>query len=127
MANLTEDDVERIARVAHEANRAYCQTLGDDSQPPWDEAPEWQKASARAGVRFHFENPDAPPHASHESWLEQKRRDGWRYGPIKDPEKKEHPCMVPFNDLPLEQQQKDALFSGVVNAMFYSVVFRPDA
>lgn len=34
--------VEQIARMAHEANRAYCQALGDDSQPAWEDAPEWQ-------------------------------------------------------------------------------------
>jgi hypothetical protein len=25
----------QIAQIVHEANRAYCQTLGDDSQPLW--------------------------------------------------------------------------------------------
>jgi hypothetical protein len=29
-----------IAKVCHETNRAYCETLGDNSQPPWEEAPE---------------------------------------------------------------------------------------
>jgi hypothetical protein len=24
-----------IARLAHEVNRAYCQSIGDDSQPAW--------------------------------------------------------------------------------------------
>lgn len=27
-----------IARVAHEVNRDYCQALGDDSQPAWENA-----------------------------------------------------------------------------------------
>ena len=46
---------EQIARVAHEANRAYCLSLGDPSQLPWEEAPDWAKESAIDGVRFHRE------------------------------------------------------------------------
>lgn len=30
----------QIAQVCHEVNRAYCQALGDDSQPAWDDAPD---------------------------------------------------------------------------------------
>ena len=44
---------EDIAKVAHEVNRAYCEALGDTSQLSWEDAPEWQKASARAGVDLH--------------------------------------------------------------------------
>src|SRR5690606_2187974 len=50
---------EALACVAHEINRAYCTALGDDSPPPWDEAPEWQRVSALEGVRFHLGNPTA--------------------------------------------------------------------
>lgn len=31
--------IELIAQVAHEINRAYCQAIGDDSQPCWNDAP----------------------------------------------------------------------------------------
>lgn len=110
-------DVEAIARVAHEVNRAYCQALGDDSQSPWDEAPRWQRQSAIDGVKFHLANPDAGPEASHENWLRDKVADGWKYGLTKNPETKEHPCMVPFDQLPREQQAKDYLFRAVVRAL----------
>lgn len=113
---------ERIARTAHEANRAYCLALGDTSQPSWDDAPDWQKASALAGVRFHAANPDASPAASHESWLEERRRDGWSWGPIKNPELKQHPCFCPYDELPIEQRAKDYLFAGIVRAMLEPVV-----
>lgn len=106
-----------IARVCHETNRAFCQTIDDWSQPTWDDAPQWQKDSAIAGVGFHLSNPGSPPSASHESWLKVKVADGWVYGPVKDPIKKEHPCMVPYDQLPADQQKKDALFIGVVEAL----------
>lgn len=108
--------IEAIARICHEANRAYCMALGDGSQPAWEDAPEWQRASAIKGVRFHRGNPHAGPEASHESWLREKEADGWKWGPVKDPEKKEHPCFVPFDELPEEQQLKDVLFTNIVDA-----------
>lgn len=39
-----------IAALCHEANAAYCRQTGDDSQPNWDDAPDWQKESAITGV-----------------------------------------------------------------------------
>lgn len=108
---------EQIARVAHEVNRAYCEALGDTSQVKWEDAPQWQRDSALLGVRLHAENPDAGPQASHESWMAQKVSDGWTYGPTKNPDIKEHPCLVPFDQLPREQQAKDFIFRGVVHAL----------
>lgn len=106
-----------IAKACHEINRAYCEALGDTSQKPWDYAPEWAKTSAINGVKFHIANPDSKPSDSHESWMKEKLDAGWKFGPVKDPEKKEHPCLVPYDQLPKEQQMKDALFIGVVRAL----------
>lgn len=108
---------EEIARVCHEVNRAYCFALGDDSQLPWNGAPEWQKESAVKGVAFHRKDPDAPASHSHIEWMREKAEAGWKWGLVKDPEKKEHPCMVPFDDLPVSQQAKDFIFKAVVNAL----------
>jgi hypothetical protein len=110
-------NLEDIARVCHEANRAYCAAMGDDSQVPWEGAPEWQRTSAIAGVEFNLSNPEAPPSHSHDCWLEEKRRTGWRYGPVKDAERKEHPCFVPYDELSEEQCRKDHLFKAIVNAL----------
>ena len=109
--------VELAARAAHEANRAYCLALGDWSQPEWVDAPDWQKDSARNGVKFLRDNPDAGPSASHESWLEEKRRDGWGWGPVKDEKSKQHPCFVPYEKLPPGQKAKDAIFVAVVRGV----------
>lgn len=111
-----------IAMICHEANRAYCETIGDFSQPFWKHAPEWQKKSAVAGVAFHIgtleQGGEPSPSASHESWLAEKEREGWRYGPVKDPGKKEHPCFVPYEQLPIEQRMKDYIFGAIVKAIF---------
>lgn len=106
-----------IAKVVHEMNRAYCMSIGDHSQPSWEDAPEWQKSSAINGVQFHLDNPSAGPSASHESWLKQKEEEGWKYGPVKNPEIKEHPCFVPYEQLPTEQKSKDYLFKQVIESL----------
>jgi folate-binding Fe-S cluster repair protein YgfZ len=106
-----------IARVCHEVNRTYCQALGDDSQPIWEDAPAWQKESALKGVNLHADTPNAGAEASHESWMAEKIENGWVYGEEKDPEAKTHPCMVPFEQLPSDQQAKDFIFMGVVHAL----------
>lgn len=110
-------DVKDIAQVCHEVNRAYCESIGDMSQPTWEDAPEWQKSSAINGVKFHIDNPGSPPSASHDSWLKQKEEEGWKYGPVKNPETKEHPCFVPYEELPLSQRSKDYLFSAIVREL----------
>ena len=112
-------DKEKIAHVAHEANRAYCRSIGDGSQPPWQDAPDWQRQSILKGVEFHLEsyasNGVAPFLSDcHNNWLKEKRLGGWKYGPIKDTDKKEHPCFVAYEKLTLEQRFKDCLFRSIV-------------
>ena len=106
-----------VAQICHEANKALCEAQGDGSQLPWDQAPEWQQESAIKGVGFTLANPNAPASANHESWLAEKEADGWKYGEVKDPEKKEHPCFVPYEELPDEQKAKDYLFKSIVNGL----------
>ncbi len=107
--------IEQVARVCHEANRAWCEATGDTSQLPWDDVPDWQRESAVVGVQGVIDG--NTPEMSHGSWLRHKEADGWVYGEAKDPEAKTHPCFVPYADLPPEQQVKDHLFVAVVKAL----------
>ncbi len=108
---------EQIAEICHEINLEYCRALGDHSQPHWHEASQWQKDSAVAGVCFHLSVPEASASASHESWLKEKIAHGWRWGAVKDENFKTHPCIVPFESLPKEQQAKDYVFRAVVRSL----------
>ncbi len=110
-------NIEKIAQVAHETNRAYCESIGDNSQKHWDISPSWQQESAINGVKFHIDNPDSQPQNSHENWLKVKYAEGWKYGEVKSEGKKEHPCCVSYKELPTEQRVKDSLFIGIVRAM----------
>ena len=106
--------VARVAQIAHEVNRAYCQSQEDYSQVHWAGSPQWQRDSCMNGVEHALANPTMTPAGSHENWLAEKVKDGWVFGPVKDPERKTHPCMLPYGELPPEQRVKDALFLAVV-------------
>jgi len=102
------------AQAAHQANKAWCELNNDNTQVNWNEAPDWQRESAVQGVIGVMQG--ASPEASHKSWMAQKLADGWKYGPIKSAEKKEHPCIVPYDELPPEQKAKDYIFVSVVQS-----------
>lgn len=108
---------EQIAQTAHEANRAYCQSLGDYSQVGWDDAPRWQQQSCLSGVAMHVDGKKVHPGDSHKHWLKDKEAAGWKYGKVKDVAKKEHPCFVPFGQLPADQKAKDFIFCAVVSTL----------
>lgn len=110
---MTDEEVEVIAAAAHEANRAYCIGIGDMSLFPWSGAPDWQRESARKGVRFALSGEKSPAE-QHAAWMDDKLKDGWKFGPVKDMDKKEHPCMQPYNLLSAEHRKKDEIFLTVV-------------
>lgn len=118
---LDGGSAEAVAIVCYEANRAFCAYNGDLSQKPWDEAEQWQRDSAIAGVNFLFINATASDSALHNNWSKDKIADGWVYGEVKDPVAKTHPCLVPFDQLPADQQFKDKLFRAVCVAAFTSL------
>jgi hypothetical protein len=106
-----------IARVAHEANRALQIITNDPApSPPWDEAPDWQQASAVEGVERAVAG--ATPEQLHEEWCDFKTLDDWRWGPVKDADAKTHPCLRPYAELPEGQKAKDDLFAAVVTALW---------
>lgn len=126
MTNVVGVINQDIARICHEANRMYCQTIGDNSQVVWEEAPEWQRESAIKGVEFCLNNPDAPASANHDSWMAVKEADGWKYGEVKDADKKEHPCFVSYDQLPVEQKRKDYLFKYIVKSFAEGAIERQE-
>lgn len=116
--NMTNTEIAYIAACCYNANKFYCEALGDFSQPSWDDAPHEIKRSAVNGVLFVLDNQNMTSADQHENWMKVKLADGWVYGKEKDMEKKTHPCLVPYDQLPKDQQFKDYLFRlSVVNAI----------
>ena len=54
--------------------------------------------------------PPTTPEAEHNSWWQAYIDMGWVYGPERDPIKKTHPDMVPFDELSKPERDKDEIF-----------------
>ena len=119
---LTDEEVEQVAKACHDANRAYCKSIGDDSVPTWGKARAELKESVINGVENVIENPDVTPEQSHENWLKKKQADGWTYGEQKDVDKKTHPCFRTYAELPEEQRKKDDIFLETARAELAKIV-----
>lgn len=48
---------------------------------------------------------------AHDVWAVQRLKDGWVYGPERDDERKTHPCLVAYEDLPESEKVYDRLMS----------------
>ena len=109
--------IEDIAQICHNVNREYCQSIGDDSQVLWHEAEQSHRDSLIDGVRYAIDNDFPHPALMHANWLMGKEFDGWKYGEVKDLDKKLHPCFVPYDELPPEQQKKDEIFTEAAKVL----------
>lgn len=43
----------------------------------------------------------------HEVWAKNRIAEGWVYGPVRDDAKKQHPCLVPYEQLPESEKEYD--------------------
>lgn len=111
---LNRDD---IARVCHEANRALSFGLHDYSLGTWDMVADWQRDTTTLGVEQAIANPDMTAEECHAAWMAEKLAQGWTYGPLKAPDLLQHPCLLPFDQLPPEQQAKDVLFLAIIKVL----------
>jgi ryanodine receptor 2 len=46
---------------------------------------------------------------THDVWAAQRMKEGWTYGPKRDDSKKEHPCLVEYEELPEQEKEYDRL------------------
>lgn len=46
---------------------------------------------------------------THENWAIERKKEGWKYGHKRDDRKKEHPCLVPYENLPESEKEHDRI------------------
>ena len=44
---------------------------------------------------------------THDNWASLRMKEGWRYGPERNDPLKEHPCLVPYEELPESEKEHD--------------------
>lgn len=43
----------------------------------------------------------------HDQWAAGRINEGWQYGPERNDKTKQHPCLVPYNELPESEKEYD--------------------
>ena len=44
---------------------------------------------------------------THDNWAQKRLEEGWKYGPERNEQKREHPCLVPYEKLPESEKNYD--------------------
>lgn len=103
--------VEAAARICFEVNKAYS-----GSEDNWDDLTMGEKEELVEAVKTaFFSNYNA--NIQHHKWCWIYLKKGWKWGKVKDEEKKEHPCLLPWDYLSEEDQLRDHLFVGMVELL----------
>lgn len=107
--------VEACARVAYEV---YRTGFDDPTKLEWDAADEGDRKVARDMAVVVLSG--VSPAQEHEKWLARKAGEGWSLGEL-DEERRLHPNMVPYEQLPDGQRLLDRLFVAAVTSVASAV------
>lgn len=111
----TDDEeipAEAIARMIHETVREFGAWLDDSClDESWGAMDEDQQEAKTAVVRLIQRG--FPYDYVHQIWVDKMLEDGWTRG-YRDPARKQHPCILPWDSLPFWEQQKVVLAFHIV-------------
>ena len=107
---------EKIAKIIYEATRLEAEWSKRSIVPE-----KWENRDERFRKQFidiidkYLSRETLPtPREAHNSWVQSYLDMGWRYGKERSVEKKTHPDLIPFELLPKDERDKDAIFLVVV-------------
>ena len=58
-----------------------------------------------------------------EVWSQNRMKDGWTYGPVRDDSNKKHPCLIPYEELPESEKEYDRATSQETLKLILSLGF----
>ena len=61
---------------------------------------------------------------AHEVWAQSRLADGWRWGPERNDERKEHPCLISYEELPESEKDFDRAIAIETLKMIVALGFR---
>ena len=111
---MTKQEIEQIARSAHDVVNVYGESLGEVSQPKFDELDELSKETIVEAVHLLKSEEKIYAGSVHNAWVNKMIDAGWVHGKVYDIEAKTHPDMIDYRSLPPLQRAKDRLFNSVV-------------
>lgn len=112
----------KIAEILHNAISAILRTDGSVIVP-WEALNDVLKDRAADTVRRLMDRMEGaecgiPDKELHDLWHANMIDMGWYYGPTYSLEQKLHPSMIPFDELPDDEKIKDAIWSGIIYALY---------
>lgn len=112
----------KIAEILHNAISTIPRPDGSVIVP-WDALNGILKDRAASTVAHLMEWMKGAPHGIpdeelHDVWYNNMVAMGWAYGPTYSLEQKLHPSMIPFDELPDDEKIKDAIWSGIIYALY---------
>lgn len=109
MTEQEQQNIKAFAQIAGAQRKAYLAAIGKSQ--------ELSAEHLEQLVLYYLTNPSAVVSSLHEDWSHRQYKDGWTYGTAFDEEKKTHPMLVAFNELPIEKQVEDLLFMQTVQTL----------
>lgn len=126
---LSSASLELVARAIHAAYLEDHAASGQSpslATGPWEHLPDeyrdscrrqaadidrklgaigWSIATAGAvadqpGVAFSWDETELLAEMEHDRWADDRRRNGWTLGPVRDDDQRQTPHLVPYADLP---------------------------
>lgn len=61
---------------------------------------------------------------AHEVWARQRLRDGWTHGARRDDDARQHPCLVPYDELPDGEKEYDRAMARATLAAILAMGYR---
>lgn len=111
--DYSEEELDFIASVAHSVQCGIDYAFGLPELHQWGLMGEVYKNQMKASVRAVLVH-DKSPKSLHDSWVKRLTQEGWVRGEVKDAEKKTHPLLVPFDELPIEWKLRLRQFRAAV-------------
>jgi hypothetical protein len=108
-----------LGRLMHALRREIALMFGGNVPPAWEDSActEAMKASSERGALAMLVNPDMTAEEEHNRWWDERKKQGWTYGPVRDNARKIHPMMKQFTELPLGEQLKDLARIAMANEL----------
>lgn len=115
MNEISLDKIEIIAKWIYEATRIEAKWSERRIVPEqWEDRGQAFREQFIRVLKKYFEEELPTPEEAHDSWMDAYIKMGWKYGAMRDPVRRTHPDMVPFDDLPKDERDKDAIFLSFV-------------
>jgi voltage-gated potassium channel Kch len=105
LANPSATEWDRLPESLKESNRAFADRIGEKLEAI--DCLLVPDPLATGTFAFEPEEIESLAQLEHERWRKDLDRDHWVWGEVKDPERKRHPLLVGWDELPEEEREKD--------------------